>query len=119
MKRVFVSGAVTPTGSGNHALEFLENIRKGIRVTIELLSSGYAVYCPFTDFQYWLCMQDGEFINPETIYEADKAMLEVMDAILLLPGSENSHGVFGELTLAIRLGIPIFHSIEQLKKGLK
>jgi len=119
LKCVFVSGAITPTGPGNHALEFLENIRKGIRLTLELLQAGYAVYCPFTDLLYWLCLQEGEEIPVKAIYKADLVILERMDAILLVPGWEESTGVDGEIQRARSLGIPVFEDIENLKFWFK
>jgi hypothetical protein len=119
MKRVFVSGAITPTGKGNHALEFLSNIRKGIRLTVELIRLGYAVYCPFTDFLYWFCLEGGEEIPVKMIYKADLAMLERMDALLLVPSWQESTGVAGELDLANSLGIPVFESVEKLVKAIK
>lgn len=119
MKCIFVSGAITPTGGGNVALEFLENIRKGIRLTIALIRAGYVVYCPFTDLLYWLCLKEGEDIPVHTIYQADLAMLERMDAVLLVPGWKNSYGVRGEVARANELGIPVFEDIEKLKKEIK
>jgi Domain of unknown function (DUF4406) len=114
-----VSGAITPMGKGNHALEFLSNVKKGIRLTIELLRLGYAVYCPFTDLLYWFCLEGREEIPVEMIYKADLAMLERMDAMLLVPGWEHSTGVEGEVALANSLGIPVFKSVEKLAKAIK
>ncbi len=114
MKRIFVSGAITPTSPGNHAIEFLANVREGIRLSIELLCAGYAVYCPFTDFHYWLQLPVGKCLSVEMIYKADLAMLEVCDALLLVPGWEQSVGVRGEVQRAKELHIPIFTTLEEL-----
>ncbi len=119
MKCIFVSGAIIPTGLGNHALEFLENVRKGIRLTIELIRSGYAAYCPFTDFLYWLLLREGEELPVAMIYKVDLEILSRMDAVLLVPGWTKSIGVAEELKRAEQLDIPVFQDIEELKRKIK
>jgi hypothetical protein len=106
-------------GGGNLAIEYCENVRRGTRLAVELLLAEYAVYCPFIDLPYWLLLQKGEELPARIIYKADLAMLERMDAVLLVPGWEGSYGVQGEIALAQSLGIPVFEDIEALKKAIK
>jgi len=121
--RVFISGPITPTGrlnpstneKQNQVAEFLDNVRQGITMATELITHGFAPYCPFVDFMYWFAR------TPETPLPAgctmqtcDLSWLRSADAILLLPGWETSTGVGGELELAKKLGIPVFYSIAEL-----
>ena len=114
MRRIYVAGAITPTGPGHPVIEFLNNQRRGIRTAVDLLLRGYAPYCPFLDNLYWLTLREGEEIPPSTIYEVSLAMLEMCDALLLVPGWERSEGTRNELERARQLDIPIFHNQQAL-----
>lgn len=96
-------------------IKFLDNLRKGMRVSTEVLLSGFAVFSPFIDYSLFFQLRDGEAIPIEMIQSQSLAWLEVSDAILLVPGWENSRGTLKELARATELGIPVFYSLESLK----
>jgi len=106
MKRIYVAGAI----QGKTLAESLENIRKGIQLSVKVLKAGYSPFCPFIDFQFSL----QEPIELQQYYDYSIAWLEVSDGVLLVPGWENSKGVKNEMDMAYKLNIPIFESIEEI-----
>lgn len=115
MIRVYIAGAITSTGEGHPTIGFLTNIRNGIRATVEVLLKGYAPFCPFIDYQYWFLLRDGEKIPVEAIFKVSCSFLEVCNAVLVVPGWENSYGTKNEIELAGSLSIPVFYSLEELE----
>lgn len=105
-KRIYVAGAI----QGKTLLESFENIRKGIKLSVEVLKSGYSPFSPFIDFQF-------SFVEPITLeeyYSYSLAWLEVSDAVLLVEGWENSKGTKKEIERANELDIPVFSSLSSL-----
>jgi hypothetical protein len=115
MIRVYVAGAITPTGKGNHAIEYLENVKQGIRASIRLMQYGFAPYCPMIDFQFFLCLYPNEEISAKMIYTVSVAHMLGCDAILRLPNIRNSVGWKVERGIATHNRIPIFTSIGALR----
>lgn len=109
--KVYVAGPY----SGDNALSVLQNIGRGEKVCAELFRLGFAPFCPWHDKSYVIDNPDVEF-TIEDFYEFSIAWLEVSDAMLVLPGSENSEGVRKEVKRANELGIPVLYSIEYLQK---
>jgi len=121
--RVFIAGPITPTGrvtpssnvGQNQVAEYLDNVRQGIDAATKLITKGFAAYCPFVDFMYFIARAPEEMLlTGATMQSADLAWLEVADALLVLPGWETSSGVKGELARAKELGIPVCYSIAEL-----
>ena len=112
--RVYVAGAMTPTGHGNHAIEFLNNIRAGIKASIRLIKLGFTPVCPMLDFQYFLCAAPYEQINAGEIYDVSISLMLGCDVILLLPGAENSTGWKNEKEVADAEGIQVYYTHEEL-----
>lgn len=114
MKLIYIAGPLTPTGKSNHAIEFLENVRAGLRAATELIRAGFAVFCPASDFAYWLALEDGEFIPESTIKSASLEVMKRSDGVLLLPRWPSSQGALGEYDAALAQGIPIFTRVESV-----
>ena len=112
-KRIYVAGGM----SDPDCLEFLANLRRGIRVSAELLLMGFAPYSPFIDFQFFLTLRNNEKITGEMIKAYAMAWLEVSEAVLVLPDYESSKGTITEIKRAEELGIPVYYSIEELVNG--
>lgn len=119
MYRIFINGPITPRGEGNHAIEFMTHLRRGIKAATELLNLGYAVYCPMLDFAYWLVDSEVEAVPAEKIYQSDMAMLEAMDGVLALHNATLSINVMKERVEADRLRIPVFFTIAALDQHFK
>lgn len=113
--RVYIAGAM----SSPDPVKFLENLRKGIRVSAEALVAGYSVFSPFIDFQMFLALQGDEHVSGDMIKLSSIEWMTVAEAVLLVPGWEHSKGTLKELEVAMALGIPIYRSLEQLEKEVK
>jgi hypothetical protein len=103
--------------SSPNPLIFLENLRKGMRVSTQLLLNGQSVFSPFIDFNLFFQVQDGEQITVEAIKESSLDWLEVSDAMVLVPGWEDSEGTKAEVYLAKELGIPVYANIDDFLKN--
>ena len=109
MKCVYVAGAY----NGPNVLDVLDNMRRGMHLAYGVLKAGYAPFCPWLDYQFTL-------IGPMTIGEYhgySMAWLEKADAVLVVEhGWEKSQGTLAEIARARELGIPVFFSMEDLRK---
>ena len=115
MKRIYLAGAY----SGNNVLGTLNNIRKGIRLATEVLLTGFSPFVPWFDFYFQLMLRENEHLTIEQYYNYCIEWLKVSDAILLVPGWENSKGTKAEINLAHKLNIPIYYELMDLIKENK
>ena len=111
MKRVYVAGSY----SADNVLKVFENMRIGIRVSTEIFLAGFAPFVPWLDYHFSLMLREGEKVTLQMFYNYSLAWLEVSDAVLVLPNSENSKGTQAEILHAALLEIPIFYRLEDLK----
>ena len=104
MKRIYVAGPY----SADNVLDVLRNIGRGQYVCAKLFFKGYAPFCPWHDKTY---MTDRFYEIPtvEMFYNYSMAWLEVSDAVLVLPDSENSKGTQAEIKRASELSIPVHY----------
>jgi len=106
MKKIFISGPYT---MGDVAV----NVKTSMDVADNLIELGFAPFCPhLTHFLH---------MNHSRPYkkwlEIDIAFLKVCDAVLRIPGE--SKGADAEVELAKKLKIPVFTSINELKRKIK
>ena len=109
--RVYIAGAM----SSKNPITFLDNLRKGMRLSTRVLLVGHAVFSPFIDFQLFFMTQEDEEITVTQVKAASMAWLKVSEAVLLVPGWENSQGTKDEIAEAERLGIPVYDSLAELE----
>lgn len=102
MKRIYIAG---PLNAG--AVEYLRNVSRMIQVGISVRRVGYAVFVPALDLLMGIV--DGAF-SYNDYAENNLAWLEVSDAVLVLPGYEESKGTLAEIKRASELGIPVIFS---------
>jgi len=119
IKRVYVAGILTPRGvySANPAIDHLVAVRKMVRIGLEVLLAGFDPFVPAFDHQFWMVMNDGEFITESMIKRYSLSWMEVCDAMLLTPGWQKSPGTLREKARAEDLGIPVFKSIEEMRRA--
>lgn len=110
MKRIYIAGPY----SSSDPIQFLNNIRQGIRAGTKLLQEGYAPFCPWLDYQFQFMLAPGEEMDVKLYHDYSKEWLKVSDAIYLLPGWETSIGVEKELIWAMIYFIPICSTLEEL-----
>ena len=107
MIRVYVAGPY----SANNVMDVLHNIRKGVGVCAQLVTLGFAPYCPWLDHHYVL---SGAAITVRDLQEASMQWLGVSQAMLMLSGWEHSKGTRSEWAEALDRGIPVFSSLDDL-----
>ena len=110
MKRVYVAGAY----SADNVISILDNMRKGMRLSTEVLLAGFAPYCPWLDHHYILMLKENESLIVEDFYKYCLAWLEVSDAMILVSGWEGSLGTIAEIDKAEELDIPVFETMHEL-----
>jgi len=114
MKRVYLAGRY----SADNIIDMLRNIREGITTGAMLLNNGYAVFCPFLDYQFSLTFY-GSVLQKKHYQDNSMAWVECCHAMYVMPHSEESRGVQREIARARELGIPVFFSMEELRGALK
>ena len=106
--RIYVAGSY----NANNVIGVLNNIKIGTKVCVQLLKNGYIPFCPWLDYQFhWF----GD-LTIDDYYRYSMGWLEVSDAILVLPNSEDSKGTQAEIKKAKELGIPIYTNGEIERK---
>lgn len=106
MKKVYIAGKLN-----DDAVGYIKNCHKMIKVAKVVRDLGFAVYVPCIDFLEGLV--DGNFDYPD-YFENSQPWLMSSDAVLLVPGWEDSKGTAREIELAKSLGIPIFKNPRDL-----
>jgi len=114
-KRVYVAGAYGAT----NVLEVLANISRGIQMGMQVWKAGFAPYIPWLDFTLHVANPCPESTTMDECYEWSMAFLEVCDAVLVVPGWEESQGTMREIARACELSIPVFYSLKDLIKWRK
>jgi hypothetical protein len=112
--KIFISGPLTATNS----IDFLKNVRSMTIYGGEIRNLGAATYIPCTDVMVSLSY---DVFNRLDYLQHDLEWLRVCDAIAVVPYSqwEESKGVQGEITLAKKLGLPVFYEIEEVSEYIK
>jgi hypothetical protein len=102
--KVYVVG---PYSKGNS----VKNVENAIMIANQLADLGFAPYTPhFTHYWHIKCPRSYEFWS-----KLHNEFLQYCDAILRIPGESN--GADEEIELANKLHIPVFYSVEELKKN--
>ena len=112
MIKVYVAG---PYNAGN-ICSCLDNMRRGMQASIDVLKAGYAPFCPWLDHHYGL--MDGA-VTREMYQAQSMAWLEVSDAVLVLDGWETSSGTKAEIARAKEVGIPVFYTLDYLMTAME
>lgn len=112
MKRVYVAGAY----SSNNVIGVLDNMRRGMKLSYDVLKLGAAPFVPWFDYHFSLI---GE-VTLDEYYNYSLAYLKVCDAmIVVIEGMENSKGTQHEIDYAKENNIPIFYNLQELGKYIE
>jgi hypothetical protein len=101
MKLIYVAG---PYRSKDGRQGVMENIFNAHMAASQLWALGYAALCPHK------ATQDlDRFASEQTFLAGTLEMALRCDAVVVLPGFENSEGTKGEISAAEAKGIPVFY----------
>jgi nucleoside 2-deoxyribosyltransferase len=90
-----------------------KNIPKAMRAANDVANAGYSFYLPHV-----LWYMNNKFPRPEKFWLAeDLKWLEKCDCVLRIPG--DSRGADAEVAYAYSKGIPVFHTLEDIKEWVK
>jgi hypothetical protein len=103
--RVYVAG---PLSNGDREV----NVHNAEAAGVELLKMGCAPYVP----HLWWYVDPDDSLGYDVWTEMDLAWVEASHALLRLPGKSN--GVRREVRRARQLGIPVFYSVEEIRKWM-
>jgi hypothetical protein len=88
-----------------------ENIRAAERVALEVWRLGFACICPHTNTAHF------QGAAPDAVWlEGDLEMLRRCDAVVVVPGWEESEGARSEVALARSRGMPVL-TLDELRTG--
>lgn len=100
MRVIYVSGPITHPDIWGRK----KNIDYAMDVAREYWKQGYAVICPHSNTY----LMDGHDVSWETFLAGDFELIRRSDAVVMLPGWEDSKGARAELDFARELGKEIF-----------
>jgi nucleoside 2-deoxyribosyltransferase len=109
VKVVYIAG---PFRGKNHFV-IAENIRNAERLALAVWQLGAAALCPHANTAHF---QDAA---PDDVWlTGDLELLRRCDAVLMTPDWERSEGARIERRFAMDAGIPVFHTLIELRDGL-
>ena len=110
MKVIFISGPYRASTEWGVA----ENIQRAEQVAIRVWQLGHVAFCPHKNTAFF------GGIAPDKVWlDGDLEILKRCDAIVLVPGWENSSGARAEVKLANELGLPIYQTPEAMAKDFE
>ena len=108
MKVVYVAGPYrADTELGVH-----QNIQAAERVALEVWKLGAVCLCPQKNTAYF-----GGVLPDSVWLEGDLELVRRSDAVLMIPGWEDSEGAKSEKVFAEECRIPVLESLDELKSG--
>lgn len=113
VKRVYVAGLYSCNADGSPAdvIGVMRNMRAGQMAARQILEMGFAVFCPWLDFQFGLL--DDAPLTKEVFMANSMAWLEVSDAIVVISGEGLGTGVDKEIARALELDLLVYRSLEE------
>lgn len=117
--RVYVAGPY----SANNVMDVLRNIRKGTYVSYQLMTMGFAPFCPWLDADF-VYQDQGDLLKKDDFYEYSLEWMLASQAVLLQGDWKNSTGTLKEIEEANKNNIPVFENLNELvlyarKQGFK
>lgn len=113
MKRVYVAGAFRAWPDPQNQWVQHQNIERANAVNLDVWQAGAAGFCPHKNTEHFEGALPGE-----TFLRGDLVWLAVADAMVVVPGWEQSLGTIAEIRFARERGIPVFFSGERLREWL-
>lgn len=101
--------------SGKYSGDIAKNIAEARKVAIRLWEKGHAVLCPHLNTQHFEMDCNAEY---DDYVNGDLEMVVRCDAMVMIPGWEDSRGAVIEKIYAESLGIPIYNFPDTPEKNL-
>lgn len=109
LRTVYVAGPFR----GPHHWAIAENIRHAERLALKVWAAGAVALCPHLNTIHFQ-----NALPDEVWLDGDLELLRRCDAIIMTDNWQGSVGARTEHEFALRLGIPVFYTIEELTKWL-
>jgi hypothetical protein len=109
MKLVYIAGPYMGKARHHDSRDYFEidhNISIAKFYAAKLANEGIGFFCPHTHSEHFEVITPA--VPPSFWYALDNELLKSCQAILLLPGFEDSKGSMAELSLAETLGLEVF-----------
>jgi hypothetical protein len=106
MKIVFISGPLTTGGDGSRGYK-ANNIKTAEKYSVVLANSSIGFFCAHshTSFHH----EKGSTAPEKFYYDLDfKFLKQIADAVLAIPGWQQSYGAKKEVEWAQKKGLPVF-----------
>ena len=105
MLAVYVAGPYTGPNVG----AVIANMRRGRALAVEARKAGFAVFCPWDDFEEAILWGDDDGDMVKCLQEGSLEWLERSDAMLIQSvGWRESKGTMAEYERALELEMPVF-----------
>lgn len=116
--RIYVAGLLSRNHKGEKAfaIEYLENIAVNGGYAVKIMHKGHYPFCPGIDYSFFIINKAMglDKISEKAIKGYSMEWLKVSDAIFMTPGWEHSPGSKAELEEAMKLGLKIFWSLDEI-----
>lgn len=105
MNTVYIAGSFRAP----NAWEIEANIRRAETIALEAWRAGFAVLCPHCNTRFF------QGAAPDEVWlKGDLELLRRCDAVLTVPGWEESEGAKKEMEFARDCQMPVFHKLSDL-----
>jgi hypothetical protein len=109
MKCIYICGPLNAPACG-----YLENVARMMDQAEAVRKAGHAVLIPALDILMGIKFGNYSY---EDYFNNNIAWLEKADAVYMCEGWEKSEGCKKEAARAVKLGIPVYTTMEELKNG--
>ena len=116
MIHVYIAGKFRPKGPKEfQRIELGTNVRNALAVGFSVARLGCVPVIPHSMYQEFY-----GFSVPESFWlEATASLLDRCDAVLLVPGWQESDGTLAERKRAKAQGIPVFETVVELREWMR
>jgi acyl carrier protein len=111
LKKVYIAGPLNADAVG-----YIKNVHNMLYWANEVRKLSFAVFVPAIDFMMGVQFGDWEY---EDYFNNSQPFLECCDYVFVCPNWGASKGTKKEIETAKKLNIPIYYSLEELRKGEK
>lgn len=109
-KAIYIAGKIS-----GPAVEYVKNLHNMFVIAEEVRKAGFSVFVPGLDCLMGLMFG---YYKYDDYFNNSQPWLRRSDAVFVSPNWETSDGTKKEIEFAKVLGIPVYYSLEEMKKDL-